>query len=39
VEIEFCGGLLGAVVGAAIDAQPDDESRAYWKAVYAALME
>ncbi len=27
------------VVGAAIEVQPDDESRAYWEAVYAALTQ
>jgi hypothetical protein len=27
------------VVGQAAEAQPDDESRAYWEAVYAALTE
>jgi hypothetical protein len=27
------------VVAGAIEVQPDDESRAYWEAVYAALTE
>jgi hypothetical protein len=35
---ELYGDLL-AMVAANIDLQPDDESRAYWEAVYAALTE
>lgn len=35
---ELYDDLVG-VVGAAIEVQPDDESRAYWEAVYAALTE
>jgi hypothetical protein len=38
VAPELYDGLV-YVVGQAIEAQPDDESRAYWEAVYAALTE
>jgi len=38
VAPELYNGLV-AVVAAAIEAQPDDETRAYWEAVYEALTE